>query len=164
MTDASSPFLNIPPRSENEARVAHEQTERERRRRLEQHGADFCRRILDGAYERIYQPDGGYRLREIATGAWLDDPPSRDVTISNMPSSTAGAACSPASSPVAVPDTIVAARRFGYGAALRDMTRWISGAAIEPCMHADTLAALNAQISALADHAATAAGDVTEPV
>ena len=162
MTDATSPFLNQPLRTETDARVACEQTERERQRRLEQHGAAFCRQILDGAFERIYQPDGSYRLREVATGAWLVEQPLDHVATTEAKLVTAEP--STAVSAVALSDPIIlAARRYGYRAALRDVTQWISVAAIEPRMHADTLAELNVQITALSARVASVAGDVTEP-
>ena len=41
--------------------------------RLADHGAAFYRRIIEGAFERIYQPDGSYRLREIESGLFLED-------------------------------------------------------------------------------------------
>lgn len=50
-------------RSEAEARADIERDRlAERRRRLEQHGVKFCREVLDGAFERVYQPDGKYVL------------------------------------------------------------------------------------------------------
>lgn len=70
-TDAPSPPLDLPRRSEQTMR---EIAARERRRRLEHHGVGFCRAILDGAFERVYRPDGSYRLRAARTGAWLEDP------------------------------------------------------------------------------------------
>lgn len=147
--------------TEDEARVACQQTERERRRRLEDHGADFCRKILDGAFERVYQTDGSYRLREASTGAWIEERLYNDAkppVAAPAPTSLEAAAADPArgSSDIA----ILVARQYGYRAALRDVARWISMAAIEPRMHADTLSALNAQITALAGRSASAATDV----
>ena len=45
---------------------------------------------------------------------------------------------------------ITTARQSGYGDALRDISCWVSAAALDSHMHADTLAALNAEISTLA--------------
>ncbi len=158
MTDAASPFLNLPLRTEREAQAA-----RERRRRLDHHGAAFCRRILDGAYGRVDQPDGDYRLREVATGRWIDDETaahaaSQDGAAATMRTRTDA---TPAA-PMMAPDMTLAACRIGYQAALRDIARWISTAAIEPRMHAETLAALNAQIAALADRPMTMIGRSVE--
>lgn len=154
MTDAASSFLNLPLRSEREARLAREQSERERQRRLERHGAAFCRQILDGAYERVDQPDGGYRLRNVGTGRWIEEETAGDDAIAQRPPSTTDLARVAPSAPSAEPDVLIAACHIGYRAALRDVARWISTAAIEPRMHAGTLAALNAQIANLSDHAA----------
>ncbi len=52
MPEASSPFLNRPIRSEEQARK-----DREAQRRR-QSDPMFCRQILDGAFERIYSDDG----------------------------------------------------------------------------------------------------------
>lgn len=156
MTDAASPFLNLPLRTEREAQAA-----RERQRRLDHHGAAFCRRILDGAYERVDQPDGGYRLREVVTGRWIDDKTLAGETSADGASASEATSLATASqtdvartgpaSPIAVPATALAACRLGYQAALRDIAYWISTAVVEPRMHAETLAALNAQIAALAN-------------
>lgn len=143
MTDAASPFLNLPLRTEHAAEAA-----RERQRRLQHHGAAFCRHILDGAYERVDQPDGGYRLRDVATGHWMDEGTSPGDAMSHL-----DAARTATATPGTVPETTIACR-LGYQTALRDITRWISRAAVEPRMHAETLAALNAQISLLADRPA----------
>lgn len=35
------------------------------RRRLDMHGTAFCRRILDGAFERVDCADGGFELRPV---------------------------------------------------------------------------------------------------
>ena len=150
MTDAVSPFLNLPLRSEREAQLAREQSERERQRRLERHGAAFCRQILDGAYERVDRPDGGYRLRSVATGHWIEEETAVDDT--TLPTTDFPQIA--VSAPVAVPDDLIAACHVGYRAALRDVAHWISIAAIEPRLHAGTLAAVNAQIANLSDHAA----------
>lgn len=151
MTDAASPFLNLPLRTEQEA-----QATRERQRHLEHHGAAFCRHILDGAYERVDQPDGGYRLREVVTGDWIDETsPGGAVSRSDVGRTVP-------TSPMTVPETTLAACRLGYQTALRDITHWISSAAIEPRMHAETLAALNAQISLLVDRPAKMIGHTAE--
>lgn len=170
MADAASSFLNQSLRSERQARLAREQAEQERRRRLEHHGSAFCRRILAGAFERIYQADGSYRLRDIHTGAWLEDLPATDVRSEQDPTPSAlplastlppaikspdGQTRSPADSPRHT-QRVVAARQIGYVTALRDVARWISAAATKPRMDAVTLAALNDQIARLSSRAQTA--------
>lgn len=160
MTDAASPFLNLPLRPEREAQAAREQ-----QRRLEHHGAAFCRQVLDGAFERIDQPDGGYRLRAVATGHWVDDETSLAASATHEAPRPASAerrniAQTALASPISVPATAVAACRLGYQTALRDIAHWISTAAVEPRMHAETLAALNTQISLLADRPARTIGHV----
>lgn len=154
MTDAVSPFLNLPLRSEREAQLAREQSERERQRRLERHGAAFCRQILDGAYERVDQPDGSYRLRSVATGRWIEEETAVDDSAAQGTSPITDLGQVAVSAPVAMPDDLIAACHVGYRAALRDVAHWISIAAIEPRLHAGTLAAVNAQIANLSDHAA----------
>lgn len=133
MTQATSPFLNQPPRSEQQARIdqeriAAEQDCMERQRRLDDHGATFCRAILDGAFERVYGPDGSYVLRQIVT---MQDGFERPAAFT--PESTAGHEI----------------MRSGYTAALRDLSSWVSVAAVEACMDATTLAALNSEIARL---------------
>lgn len=57
---AGSPYLNLPLRTEEQACA-----DIERKRRLEEHGAKFCRQILDGAFTREYRPDGSYKLTPV---------------------------------------------------------------------------------------------------
>lgn len=62
---AAPPKPTAAPRAEDDrAAIAH---------RLADHGAVFYRSILDGAFERVYRPDGSYRLREIGSGLFLDE-------------------------------------------------------------------------------------------
>jgi hypothetical protein len=72
MPDASSPFLNLPIRSEAEVRDAWKVTDKDRRytemlcrkatAKLEEHSPSHCRDVLDGAYTRKYHEDGSYEL------------------------------------------------------------------------------------------------------
>lgn len=159
MTAAASSFLNRPLRTESQARAAHEQAERERHRRLEHHGAAFCRKVLAGAFERVYQADGSYRLREIQSGNWLENLPATDlVPCQNLasPSTLPPAQHAPPVTAISKrAQKIIAARRFGYTAALRDLSSWISEAALSPRMDASTLNVLNDQIAKLSNRAKT---------
>ena len=159
MTDAASSFLNRPLRSESQARAAHEQAEQERHRRLEHHGAAFCRKVLAGAFERVYQADGSYRLREIQSGTWLENlPATGPVTCQNPPSPPALSPANNAPPATAISKRtrkIAAARRLGYTAALRDLSCWIAEAAISPRMDANTLNVLNDHIAKLSNRAKT---------
>lgn len=160
MSHAASSFLNQPLRTEAQARAAQDQAEQERRRRLDQHGAAFCRKVLAGAFERVYQTNGSYRLREIQSGAWLDDLTTADsVTHRDAPASSPLPASKGA--PQVPPITkrthkLIVARRSGYAAALCDLSRWIAEAAMSRRMDAYTLNALNDQIAKLAQPAKTA--------
>ena len=164
MADAASSFLNLPLRTESQAQAVRAQAEQERHRRLEQHGAAFCHRVLAGAFERVYQADGSYRLREIQSGAWLEDLPAADLATCQNPISppalppvndapSAAVISKPAPSRQAL--KIMAARHFGYAAALRDLSHWISEAAISPRMDANTLGVLNDHIAKLSNQAKT---------
>lgn len=65
MAQATSPFLNQPLRSEEQARkdrLNREMTEREIARRLGHHGSDHLRDILDHAFRRIEDPAGSGRF------------------------------------------------------------------------------------------------------
>ena len=57
----------------DEETAARRRAAGELRERLADHGAAFYRMILQGAFERIYQPDGSYRLREIGSGLFLEE-------------------------------------------------------------------------------------------
>jgi hypothetical protein len=71
MVDATS---TVPKETElDEDAAARLRAARELQDRLADHGATFYRRIIQGAFERIYQPDGSYRLREIGSGLFLED-------------------------------------------------------------------------------------------
>lgn len=165
MPDAASSFLNQPLRSESQARAARELAQQEHRRRLEQHGTGFCRKVLAGAFERVYQADGSYRLRDIQSGAWLEDlPPTAPASHTKEepspvpPTALSLTAASPAGAPSmtgppSAAQKITAARQFGYASALRDLSHWISDAAGRPRLDADTLAALNDQIAHLSRRA-----------
>lgn len=166
MPDAASSFLNQPRRTEQQARNARAQAEQECRHRLERHGTAFCRRVLAGAFERVYQADGSYRLREIQSGAWLEDLPPADRAPGQNPTPPSAfplASEAPPAGPLSTTDPpnspsrdIAAARHYGYAAALRDMARWISEAAGKPHLDAETLAALIDQIAQLSSRAETA--------
>lgn len=160
MTDAASSFLNRPLRSESEARAALQQAEQERLHRLEHHGAAFCRAVLAGAFERVYQADGSYRLREIQSGVWLENlPPTARISL-RPPSSPSPLSQRQAPAPVAeIPKRtpkVIAARRLGYTAALRDLSCWISQVATSPRMDANTLNVLNDHIAKLSKRAKAA--------
>ena len=168
MPDAASSFLNQSPRSQQQARDARVQPEQERRQRLERHGSDFCHRVLAGAFERIYQADGSFRLREIQSGIWLEDLPLDGVTDApGFPPSPLANAAAPQSEsrpgrrPSAMPPgspaaMIEAAQRLGYARALRELAHWISAVATQSRIDARTLAALNEQLSQMSGSGRTA--------
>jgi hypothetical protein len=134
---AASPYLNLPLRAEADARTARRWTATERQRRLEHHGTAFCRRILDGAFERVYQPDGNYRLHEVATGNRLQE------RFDGEPLCHAGLIR--ADSP------------------LRDMAYWLSKARAESGAHAHRLSVLTLQISALSGRVACRSATASAP-
>jgi hypothetical protein len=147
MADATSPFLNKPLRSRQQAaaeiaRGGAQQAAAERLSRLQTHGATFGRMILDGAFERTYEPDGSYRLRPVAQGS--HEPPTPADDKQGQPD-WAPAATGPQAG--VTNDAIV--RHSGYCAALRDLSCWVAAIALRSRMDSHTLAALNAEIARL---------------
>lgn len=148
MAHATSPFLNKPLRTREQAsadiaRRGAEQAKAERLRRLQDHGAAFGRMILDGAFERVYEPDGSYCLHPVAQRGSPEHPaPGEGKT---GPVDTAPPAAHPKSSTAG--DATV--RRSGYCAALRDIACWVAAVAMECRMDSGTLAALNMEIERL---------------
>jgi hypothetical protein len=127
------------------ARQGAEQAKTERLRRLRDHGAVFGRMILDGAFERIYEPDGSYRLRPVGhTGSPEHPMPGEGESVQ----ADAPPAAPP--KPSVTDDAVV--RSSGYCAALRDVSCWVAAVAMEPRMDAGTLAALNTEIERLSPH------------
>lgn len=152
MADATSPFLNISLRSESQARAdrAREQARVERLRRLQEHGAAFRRIVLDGAFERVPRPDGGYRLRDVRSGLWLDEAATNPIIRSTGTPRPDSSRSTPLMAPSEPPPGSTAQRsRSSYGAALRDLSCWISLATTKPHMDPDTLAAVNREIARL---------------
>lgn len=146
MADATSPFLNKRLRSLEQAsadiaRRGADQAKAERLRRLQDHGATFGRVILDGAFERVYEPDGTYRLQPVA-GLPSDEHPLPG------PSGSARTDTTPPSTHPG-PTGTDGARHSGYCAALRDVSRWVAAVAMESRMDSGTLTALNVEIERL---------------
>lgn len=78
MAHAARPLHTFAPLSSETAAGEPEEAsradaEQDRQLRLDDHGAVFYRLILEGAFERVYRPDGSYRLREIGSGLFLED-------------------------------------------------------------------------------------------
>jgi hypothetical protein len=147
MADATSPFLNKPLRSRKQAtadiaRRGAEQAKAERLSRLQNHGATFARVILEGAFERIYEPDGSYRLQPVAQGELSEHPLPADDKTKLDPAPLA-----------ACPKTVItddaSVRHSGYCTALRDISCWVAAIAMKTGMDSDTLAALNVEIARL---------------
>jgi hypothetical protein len=160
MADAMSPFLNKPVRTREQAcadiaRRGAEQANTERLRRLRDHGAAFGRTILDGAFERIYEPDGSYQLRPVGRSGSHEHPTPGDGD--SVPVDAAPHAARPK------PSTTDAIMRYsGYCAALRDISCWIAAIAMESRMDTGTLAALNTEIARLSQRS-NAEDDLGEP-
>jgi hypothetical protein len=151
MTQAASPFLNQPLRDERHARADDDrsmadQDRAERQRRLTDHGATFCRMILDGAFERIYRADGSYVLQQVG-GEPLESDSRVDESPPAIPESQD---CVPQKAKRAEPSAERQILYRGYAAALRDLSSWVSTAALDARMDAATLAALNGELARLA--------------
>lgn len=146
--DATSPFLNKPLRTHQQAsadiaRSGLEQAKAERLCRLHEHGASFSRIILDGAFERVYEADGSYRLQPVGQDPL--QPPSGPGATETAPA----AVPRPAPSPAVPPQDQVAVHQSGYYDALRDISCWVAVVALRPRMDCTTLAALNREIERL---------------
>lgn len=161
MADATSPFLNKPLRSREQAsadiaRRGAEQAETERLRRLSDHGATFGRMILDGAFERVYEPDGSYQLQPVMRRGAPGHPMPGDGGSRPLD----GAA--PAAHPAPAKSDAGTLRYSGYCAALRDISCWVAAVAMQPRMDSGTLAALNTEIARLSQRG-NAAASLGEP-
>ncbi len=159
MANATSPFLNKPlctceQASADIARHGAEQANTERWRRLQDHGAAFGRMILDGAFERIYDADGSYRLRPVGHSGPQGHPMPGDGD--NGPAGAAPLAPHP--TPTNIDTDTADPRYFGYCAALRDISCWVAAVAMESRIDSRTLAALNSEIERLSQRSSAANG------
>lgn len=157
MADATSPFLNKPLRSREQAnadiaRRGAEQAKTERLRRLRDHGATFGRMILDGAFERVYEPDGSYQLRPVGQSGSHGRPRPGAGDSGPLDAPPLAAHPSPTNSEAAI------LRYSGYCAALRDISYWVAAVAMKPCMDSGTLATLNTEIERLSQRGNAADG------